>query len=245
MITVTILTKNSSAYIEEVLESAKAFDEVLVLDTGSTDNTMDLARTYPNVTLHEAEFTGFGPLHNQMVDLARNDWILSLDSDEVLSPELVAEIEKFQLDPGTVYAVSRHNYYNGRFIKCCGWYPDFQYRLFHRDKTRFTDDLVHETVKRDHMRTVKLKGPMKHYSYACTADFLQKMQSYSELFASQNRGKRRSSLSKAIGHGLWTFFKNYLLKKGILGGREGFIISVYNANTAFYKYLKLAEDPQS
>lgn len=241
MITVTILVKNNEDTLPEVLDSVKSFDEVLILDTGSTDRSLEIAQSYPNVRIEHSDFIGFGPLHNKMVDLAKNDWILSLDSDEVLSSELQREISHIELSPKSVYAISRHNYYNDRFIRWCGWYPDYQYRLFHRQHTRFTDALVHEGVIRDGLTSVKFKHPMKHYSYDCTADFLRKMQSYSDLFASDHKGKKKSSLSKAIGHGLFTFFKSYILKRGILGGKEGFIISIYNANTAFYKYLKLAE----
>lgn len=240
-ITVTILTKNSSRYLAEVLNSVRSFDEVLILDTGSTDDTLSIAQNYPNVKVHHSEFTGFGPLHNQMVDLARNEWILSLDSDEVLSSTLIDEIHQCTLDTTTVYAISRHNTYNGRFIKGCGWYPDYVKRLFHRQHTRFNDALVHESVQLKGLKEQRLKGHIKHYSYSCTQDFLQKMQRYSDLYASEHKGKKTSSLTKAVGHAAFSFFKSYFLQRGMFCGKEGFIISVYNANTAFYKYLKLAE----
>lgn len=241
MISVTILTRNSRAYLPEVLTALKGFDEVLIYDTGSTDDTMEIAKTFPNVTIHEGILDGFGPTHNLASSKAKNDWVLSIDSDEVVTPEMAAAIEKLTLDPGAVYSFPRHNYYNGKWIRWCGWYPDRQKKLYNRTKTRFTDAQVHESIIAEGMILHALEAPLRHYSYASTADFLAKMQSYSTLFAEQYRGKKRSSIPKAIAHGVFGFFKSYILKKGFLGGYEGFVISIYNGNTAFYKYLKLRE----
>lgn len=239
-ITVTILTRNSARYLEQVLQPLTGFGEVLVLDSGSSDETLAIAADYPNVTIHHTVFNGFGAVHNLACDLAKNDWILSVDSDEVLSDELVTEISALEKGVDFVYETPRHTYYHGKLIKWCGWYPDHQRRLFNRTKTRFTDAKVHETVMVDGMQVRTLQHPIIHYSYADTSEFLAKMQSYSTLFAEQNKGKRKSSLCKAVVHGLFAFFRSYILKRGVLGGAEGFVISVYNANTAFYKYLKLA-----
>lgn len=241
MISVTILTKNSKKYLFEVLAAVKNFDEVVVYDTGSTDNTLEIAKQFPNVTIYQKSFCGFGPTHNLASEAARNDWILSIDSDEVVTLEMDEEIAQLQLDPGAVYSFPRHNYFNGKWIKWCGWYPDRQIRLYNRTKTRFTDAQVHESIIDSGMRKIPLASPLKHYSYESIADFLTKMQLYSDLFAAQNKGKKSSSPLKAILHGFFAFFKSYILKRGFLGGYEGFVISSYNAHTAFYKYLKLYE----
>ncbi len=243
-ISVTILTKNSAAYLKEVLQPLNQFDEVLICDTGSQDDTVNIAMQFPNVTVYKLPFAGFGPTHNLASNLARNDWILSIDSDEVVTAELAQEIGELNLKPGSVYSFPRHNEYKGKWIKWCGWYPDRQVRLYNRKETSFTDVQVHESIQIDHLCEVKLKSPLRHYSYAKISDFLTKMQSYSDLFALQNQGKKSSSIFKAILHGFFAFFKSYILKKGVLGGQEGFEISFYNANTAFYKYLKLAEANQ-
>lgn len=245
MISVTILTKNSARHFKRVLDALHAFDEVLVYDTGSTDTTMEIARSYPNVSLHEGPFEGFGVTHNKASALAKHDWILSIDSDEVLTDKLTREVLQLTLDPQSVYSVARHNEYNGRWIKGCGWWPDRVVRLYNRSHTCFSDAEVHEAIIADGFTRIDLQHPLQHYPYASTADFLAKMQTYSELWAKQYAGKRRSSLSKAALHGLYTFFKSYFLKRGFLDGREGFIISVYNANTTFYKYLKLWERNRS
>jgi len=241
MISVTILTKNSARHLFQALDSVRAFDEVVMLDSGSTDDTLAIARQFPNVRVHFTQFKGFGPLHNKAAALARNDWIFSLDSDEVMTPELVHEVTSLALDPHSVYSVAMHNYYNGRWIRSCGWYPDRHVRLFHRGKTRFTEDEVHEKVITNGFREMALAGPVKHYSFSCVADFLTKAQFYSDLFAQQYRGKKSSSLGKAVRHGVGAFVKSFFLKRGFLDGREGFIISVSSFQVTYYKYLKLLE----
>jgi glycosyltransferase involved in cell wall biosynthesis len=240
-ITVTILTKNSRKYLEEVLSSLQNFDEVLICDTGSNDDTLAIAQQFSNVTIYQKPFLGFGPTHNLASSLARHDWILSVDSDEVVSQSLADEICSLKLNRGFVYSFPRHNEYNGKWIRWCGWHPDRQVRLYNRLDTHFTDVLVHEAIDIKNLKNIPLYGSLKHYSYRNVSDFLHKMQSYSTLFAEQNKGKKNSSLAKAIGHGFFAFLKSYVIKKGFIGGQEGFEISFYNANTAFYKYLKLAE----
>lgn len=240
-ITVTILTKNSQKYLEEVLSSLQNFDEVLICDTGSNDDTLAIAQQFSNVTFYQKPFLGFGPTHNLASSLARHDWILSVDSDEVVSQSLADEIGSLKLNRGFVYSFPRHNEYNGKWIRWCGWHPDRQVRLYNRLDTHFTDALVHEAIDIKNLKNIPLYGSLKHYSYRNVSDFLHKMQSYSTLFAEQNKGKKNSSLAKAIGHGFFAFLKSYVIKKGFMGGQEGFEISFYNANTAFYKYLKLAE----
>jgi len=241
MISVTILTKNSEETLQAALESVRSFPEVLVYDTGSTDLTLQIAQAFPNVIIRQGTFNGFGPVHNTATELASHDWILSLDSDEVLSDELALEIQQIQLDASCVYSILRHNYFNGKHIKWCGgWHPDRVVRLYNRKKTRFSDAPVHEKVQAAALKEVSLKHPMRHYPYRCISDFLAKMQTYTTLFAEQEHSKK-SSLMKAIFHGWHAFFKSYILKRGFLGGKEGFIISAYNGHTAFYKYLKLSE----
>ena len=241
MISVTILTKNSEKYISQVLNSVQSFDEVLIYDTGSQDNTLKIAASYPNTTILKEAFEGFGETHNKASSMAKHDWILSIDSDEIVTSELAAEIKKTKLDLNTVYSFPRHNYFNNKFIKWCGWYPDVQFRLYNKKITGFTSEKVHESVIVKNLKVVQLKSPLIHYSYASISDFLNKMHSYSSLFAEQNKNKKSSSPCKAVLHGLFAFIKSYVWKLGFMGGYEGFLISTYNANTAFYKYVKLYE----
>lgn len=240
-ISVTILTKNSQRYLKQVLDSLHDFSEVLIFDNGSTDHSLEIAKTYPNVQIVQGTFDGFGPTHNKASSHAKYDWILSIDSDELVSPEMAKEIANIPLNDNAVYSFPRHNYFNGKFIRWCGWYPDRQYRLYNRKKTQFTNAQVHESIIISNMKHVPLKNPIIHYSYDSISEFLSKMQSYSTLFAQQNKGKKSSSPLKALSHGMFSFIKSYIIKKGFMGGYEGFVISAYNAQTAFYKYLKLYE----
>jgi len=240
-ISVTILAKNSEKHLKNVLEALTTFGEVLLYDTGSTDGTIEIARGFANVKILRAPFIGFGPTHNLASGAAKNAWILSIDSDEVATPELVEAISMEKTDVKAVYSFPRHNYFNGKFIKGCGWYPDRQIKLYNKEQTKFSNAQVHEAIISENMRHVELHAPLIHYSYGSIADFLSKMQSYSTLFAAQWQGKKKSSLTKAVLHGAFAFFKSYILKNGFLDGPEGYIISAYNGQTAYYKYLKLAE----
>ncbi|PIS02928.1 MAG: glycosyltransferase family 2 protein [Chlamydiae bacterium CG10_big_fil_rev_8_21_14_0_10_42_34] len=238
-ITVCILTKNAESTIEETLDSTHLFSEVLILDNGSTDATLAIASKYPNVVIHKAPFIGFGPLRNRLAELATNDWILALDSDEIVSPPLSQELDQLTLDPHFTYNFPRHNFYDGKQVRGCGWDKEYVARLYNRNATRFSDALVHESLIT--LKPLTLQYPLLHTPYRSTTEFLAKMQHYSTLFAEQHRGKKSSSFSKALLHGIYAFIRSYFFKKGIFCGKRGFIISLYNANTTFYKYLKLYE----
>lgn len=241
MISVTMLTKNNEQTIHSALRSVESLAEVVIIDTGSTDKTLEIARSFSNVRIFEHPFTGFGALKNLAMSYTTNDWILSLDSDEVLSQDALQEICEMNLDPETVYSFPFHNYFNGKWIRFCGWYPDRHIRLYNKTKTSFTASFVHERIDAESCSVVNFSHPIEHFSYLKIEDFIRKMQSYSTLFAEQNQYKKESSLMKAILHSWYAFFRSYILQRGALGGREGFIIAVYNAQTTFYKYLKLWE----
>jgi glycosyltransferase involved in cell wall biosynthesis len=240
MITATILTFNSEKTIQKTLDSLHFLSEVIVVDTGSTDQTLKIISEYPQVKVFQSEFTGFGPVHNYATSLATHDWILSIDSDEVVSEKLKEKLLSMHYDENCAYSFAFHNIFNGKWIKYSGWYPDYHLRLFNRKKTQFSNHFVHEKVCLDHVKEIKINEPIEHYSYLEIKDFLRKCQVYTDLFAKQNKG-RPSSFTKAFSHGLFAFIKTYLIKLGFLDGKEGFIIASYQAQTAFYKYLKLAE----
>ena len=192
MITVCILSKNSSVTIRDALDSVKSFSEVLILDNGSTDNTLEIAKSYPNVRIFETPFIGFGPLRNEVAKFATNDWILVLDTDESLPLALLEEIKSLDLDPQIAYSMPRDNYYNGKHITGCGWSPDRVIRLYNRQKTEYSDAQVHESVNKENITLKRLKSPICHIPFRSTAEFLAKMQNYSSLFAKQYQGKRKS-----------------------------------------------------
>jgi len=242
-ISVIILTKNSSKYIKECLNALKRFDEIVVIDNGSSDDTMSLVSLFSNVKLYESEFIGFGPLKNFAISKTSNDWILSIDSDEIFTQVLVDEIVNLAFDDRRIYAILRDNYYHHRLINCCGWEKDYVNRLFNKNMTKFNNRQVHESLMlKSPIRVERLKNSFKHYSFDTVEQLLKKMDKYSTLYAQEYKEVKKSSLSKAVGRSLFSFFKNYFLQKGFLYGYEGLLISVSNANGVFYKYIKLMEE---
>lgn len=242
-ISVTILSRNNQDRIERCLSSLKGFDEIILLDNGSTDKTLERASAFPNVRIFESEFLGFGPLKNLAAHHATHDWILNIDSDEMLTSEAFQEIRQLVLHDNHIYSLPRENHYAGKVIKCCGWHPDRVLRLYNRRHTAFNDKLVHESlIVGKSSRIVDLHQPIKHFSFENASDLLDKMQNYARLFALENRGKKKSSPSKAISHAVMSFLKNFFWQRGFLYGYRGLLISVSNANGVFYKYMMLYEE---
>ena len=241
-----VLTLNSERRLEEVLSSLHWCEEILVMDTGSTDRTMEIALRFPNVNLRRLNgpFPGFGLARREAVAAARHDWILSVDSDEVVSEALSREIRSLELNPRSVYSMPFHNFFNGKRIVSCGWGRERHERLFHRRHVNFGSAALHEGLERNGAREVKLSGPIRHYSYESMEAFLGKMRAYGVLFASQHAGRKRSSPMKALLRGSWTFFNSYLLQGGLIQGSEGLAISAYRGQTAFWKYFLLHEANQ-
>ena len=242
--TAAMLVKNSERYLYEVLTALQDFDEVLLLDNGSTDRTFEIAERFTNVSYYKYDFIGFGPMKNLAARLAQNNWIFSIDSDEVADSELIAAIRKAVAEnkEQNIFSLSRLNHYNGRLIKACGWHPDIIPRLYHRRFTRFSDRQVHESLILPPDANVRpLEGRLKHYSFENAEGLIQKMQQYSSLYAEENRYKKDSSPFKALLHGSVSFVKNYLLKRGFAYGADGLTISIANAQGSYYKYVKLYE----
>ena len=239
MISICIISKNAASTLSATLDSTISFDEVILLDNGSTDQTLQIAKKYPNVILHHSPFIGFGPLRNVAAKLAKHDWIFALDCDEVISRDLQKALLSLCLCPNLTYVVPRHNFYNGKRIQGCGWGNETVARLYNKKTVRYSDDLVHESILATQLHS--LSSPLLHTPYKDANDFLLKMQHYSSLFAMQYRGKRGSSLSKALWKSSFSFFKSFVLKRGLFCGKEGLFISLYNAQTTFYKYYKLDE----
>ncbi len=240
-ISVTILTKNSEKYLEKCLDALQAFNEIVIIDNGSSDETLKIAENYPNTKIVEHEFIGFGPLKNMAIKHAKNDWIFSIDSDEIVKPELVDEIYQLDLsDEQIVYSLPRDNYYNRRLIRCCGWYPDRVLRLFNRNHTCFNDLMVHESILlHPFTRRIELSYGVNHFPFENVEDLIDKTQRYSTLFAEQST--KSATPFKAVMHATYAFIKDYFFQKGFLYGYEGILISVSNANGVFYKYIKLYE----
>lgn len=245
LIAVTILTKNSQKHLPACLGALQAFKEVIILDNGSTDDTVKIAAAFANTKIVNSPFIGFGPLKNLAAQHAISPWILSIDSDEVLSEELAREILQLDLsNPLLVYSFLRHNYYGTKLIKACGWDNDYVLRLYHKSTTRFTDLPVHEYIQTDGLTTQQLNGTLNHYSFDNISQLIHKMDHYTTLFAKENRFRKASSPAKSFFKWSFSFFRNYMLQRGFLYGYEGLAIAFSNANGTFYKYMKLHEENQ-
>lgn len=245
-ISVTMLVKNSEKYLSQSLLALKDFSEIIVLDNGSSDRTLEIAAQFDNVKIHHHPFIGFGEMKNLASELAVNDWIINIDSDEIFSQELVEEISHLDFaDMNKVYSILRINHYRGKPIKTCGWYPDYVKRLYNKNIVKFNNKKVHESLDiPDTVSQVTLKNSFLHYSFDSAEGLINKMQQYTTLFAQQQQFKKRASIGGAVLHGISAFIKNYFVKKGILSGADGFVISFANASGSYYKYVKLAERNQ-
>ncbi len=246
-ISATIMVKNGERYLAQCLEALQDFDEIVVMDNGSTDASPDIAQQFANVTFYQKPFFGFGPMKNDLADHARNDWILNIDCDEIVPPALVEEIRGLDLtNTKRAYAISRLNHYRGRPIKTCGWYPDFVKRLYNKQTVRFNDRQVHESLDIPKgVKLRKLKNHFNHYSFEGAAGLVEKMQKYTTIYADDHAGKKQSSIGKAITHGTVAFIKSYIFRRGFLDGADGFVISVGAGTGAYYKYVKLYEANQA
>src|SRR5882672_10638282 len=240
-LTVTVITHNESRVIARCLESIAWADEVIVLDSGSVDDTADLASRLRAKVTTTADWPGFGPQKNRALDLATGDWVLSLDADEWVTPELRTEIEQAMRDPGNhvAFKLPRLSSYSGRFMRHSGWWPDYVTRLFRRGAARFSDDVVHERVIAEG-KTGTLRQPIMHETFVDLDELLQKMNNYSSLAARGMRdGGRKAGLAGAVLRGLWAFIRTYFLRGGFLDGREGFMLAVATAEGTYYRYVKL------
>ncbi|AWB40609.1 glycosyltransferase [Campylobacter jejuni] len=244
-ISVIIIVKNAKQTLLECLNSLKDFDEIILLNNESSDNTLNIAnefkKDFANLHIYHSAFIGFGALKNLALSYAKNDWILSVDADEVLENECIEELKNLELQEDNIIALSRKNLYKGEWIKACGWWPDYVWRIFNKNFTRFNDNLVHESlVLPSNAKKIYLKNGLKHHAFRDISHLINKMQHYSSLWAKQNIHKK-SGVLKANLRAFWTFFRNYFLKNGFLYGYKGFIISVCNALGTFFKYMKLYE----
>jgi len=240
-ITIIIITKNAGATIRRCLESVAWADEVVVVDSGSSDNTLDICRGLGAKVSVTADWPGFGPQKNRALDAATGDWVFSIDADEWVTPELGEEMRSAvaAADPPAAFALPRRSSFCGRYMKHSGWWPDYVVRLFLRGTARFSDDQAHERLIVNGA-THKLKQPLMHEAISDLDQMIGKMNLYSTAGARglQARG-RSASLGKALLHGGWAFFRTYVLRAGFLDGREGLMLAIANAEGSYYRYAKL------
>lgn len=240
MLSVIIVTKNESEHIARCLSSVAWADEIIIFDSGSTDNTVEICKKHtPHV--YETDWPGFGPQKQRALNKTRGDWVLSIDADEQISKDLQSEVQwAIQSQKNTHgFEIPRLSSYCGKQIKHGGWWPDYVLRLFKKESGKFSDSIVHERVILTGS-IGQLKNPILHDSYTSLEEVLSKTNSYSSLGAKMlfDKGKK-SSLIQAILRAIWTFFRTYFIKTSFLDGEQGFMLAISNAEVTYYKYLKL------
>lgn len=241
-LTVTVITRNEASHIGAALDSVAWADERLVIDSHSTDDTVAVARAR-GARVEQREWPGYSDQKNYAADIASHDWILSLDADERVSPELADEIRALlQQEPDARgYRIPRVTWYLGRWIRGTDWYPDYQLRLYDRRTGRWNGRVVHESVSiKD--APGRLRHDLQHYAYRDISHHLATIDRYTTLVAEQAHAEgRRSGPLAAVVHAKAAFLRNYLLRRGITQGAAGLVVSVLNSYYVFLKFVKLWE----
>jgi len=229
-ISVVIITKNEVDRIGRCIQSLLALtDDIIVIDSGSTDGTINKAKEL-GAKVYESPWKGYGPTKNFGHTKTKYDWIISIDADESLSADLLAEMNDLELESGHVYTIDRQNFYLGKQIKYSGWSPDWVYRVFNKNEVKWNDNLVHEKlVIPSDFRIKQLKHKLIHDSYRSIEDHKIKVEKYAALRAQiwLDKNNHPSHLKRVFGP-LFKGFKSYILKLGILDGKEGWTIAKMN-----------------
>ena len=240
-LSVIVITKNEADNIRGCLRSVLWADEIIVLDSGSDDDTISIAREMGAQVYVQGDWPGFGPQKNCALSYASKDWVFSIDADERVTPELRSEIE-LAMDQAKAdgYFCPRLSQFCGKFIHHSGWTPDYVLRLFKREAGKFSDSLVHESVLLTGA-SAKLKTPLLHYSYLTRDDVERKVDQYSTAAAQQMfRSGKRAGRGRAVLSATWAFIRTYIVRLGVLDGAPGFQIALMNMRTTYLKYRKLA-----
>lgn len=241
-LSVVIITHNEENNIRECLESVRWADEVIVVDSESGDRTGEICREF-GVAFYTEPWKGFARQKNSAIEKAAQDWILSLDADERVTPELRKEIAAIlESDhPKDGYFIARKNFFLGKWIRRCGWYPDYNLRLFKRGKGRFGIREVHEAIGLEGV-SGRLSHPMEHHTYKSLNDYMKRLDRYSTLAAQEMLKENKTyGILQVIFRPLYTFLNMYVLRLGFLEGYYGFVLSVLYAFYTFLKYIKLRE----
>lgn len=241
-ITGLVLTYNGERLLDECLQSLSFCDEILLIDSGSTDSTLEIARKR-NARIVHNNWNGAIEQHKFALTQITTPWVVTIDQDETISPELQKSIIEKLRNPDDVdgYYCPRRSWYLNRFIMHSGWYPDKLFRIYKRDGITIGGIRPHEEL-RPKNKAKEVSGDIIHYPYENFFQHLDKINCYTQDAAEDlySRGKR-SSLASALGHGFGKFFKQYILKAGLLDGRAGFIVALHGFFYTFQKYIRLVE----
>lgn len=240
-LSVIIITLNEAENIRACLESVAWVDEIIIVDSGSTDRTIAICEEFGAKILINSAWQGFGYQKNLALQQATGEWILSLDADEQISPSLKQTILSTLANPDADgYLFPRQTYFLGKAMRHGGWWPDYVLRLFRRSAGKFSPVLVHEHVLVQG-KVKKLHDPIIHYSYVSLEQLLDKINHYSSAGAKQAQIKnKRGGLTIALTRGGWAFFKAYFLRAGFLDGSAGLIAAISKGEGTYYRYLKLS-----
>lgn len=246
-ISAVIITFNEEDNIAPCIESIEdVCDEIIVVDSFSTDKTIEIAEKYPKVKTFSQKWLGYVEQKNYANSLTTFNTILSIDADELLSKELkesIKEIKKLEEDSFKVYEVSRLTNYCGSWIKHCGWYPDKKIRIFDKREVKWQGELVHETLfLPENTQIITLKGDLLHYSYKNTSSHLKQIDKFTDLNAMKayNKGKRTNFVDLLLKPA-WKFLRDFIFKFGFLDGYAGYQVCKLSATATFLKYAKLKE----
>ena len=243
-LSVAMIVKNEAQGLAKCLETVQGWvNEIIVLDSGSSDETVQIAESFGAKVYVNSDWQGFGKQRRLAQQYVTSDYVLWLDADERVTPELkqsiLQAVEKD--DKNTVYQVSRLSEVFGKQIRHSGWYPDYVVRLYRTDFAQYGEELVHEKVHYPKHATVKkLSGDLLHFTYKDIHHYLVKSASYAKAWAVQraNAGKK-ASLLDGVTHAVGCFVKMYLLKAGFLDGKQGFLLAILSAHSTFVKYADL------
>jgi (heptosyl)LPS beta-1,4-glucosyltransferase len=241
-ISAIIITKNEQDSLKDCLESLTWVDQIVVVDSGSTDGTLELAKQYTQDVYVNQDWPGFGKQKQLAQSYATGDWILAIDADERIDEQLKQNIQNMLLNPpsNTVFNLNELTWVFGRFLKHSGWYYR-HIRLYPRELTTYNDNLVHESVViPEACQVAELDGDILHYSYRNIEHYLVKSAGYAKAWADQREAKgKRATLGQGVLHALGCFCKMYLLKRGFLDGKQGLLIALLSAHSTFVKYADL------
>lgn len=240
-LSIAIIAKNEERNIERCLKSVRWADEIVVVDNGSVDRTVEISRQYGAKVIHSA-WLGFGRLKQLAVQSATNDWIFSIDADEEVSEVLRETISLILQQPHYHgYRIKRQSFYLGQPIRFCGWQRDYPLRLFNRQYGNFNDNIVHESVRLIGP-IAKIEAPIWHYTYPTIQSHIERMNWYADLgLAKLIAHQKSATIVGAVMRGMAKFFKMYILQQGFRDGRFGFVLCYNSAFGVYLKYVKLWE----
>ncbi len=240
-LSVAIITRNEEHNLPDCLRSVQFADDIVIVDSGSTDQTEAIAHSF-NARWFVEPWKGYGPQKNSAISKCIHNLVLTIDADERLPEETARSIAKIlsTSDPADAYSFRRKNYFHGKWIKCADWWPDDVIRLMKKSTGRY-EGVTHEKWVTGG-RTIKLTCEIEHFSFKSYSDMIHRMDSYSTQIAEQmHRDGKRARPAEAVLHSLWMFIRSYFLRLGFLAGFDGLMISLTKAGGTFLKYAKLYE----